>query len=873
MVDVPQENVEYYCFVNKNGGEGQPYKWDIAQFTLTNRLIPLSVTATERGMDSARVRMLRESRDSGTGAFVAEWGPTAIGRDIIISSENPFTDSSIIFMGYIAEIARENLPDLDSIGMLNCRGLGHQMDEGLLSGFHAVDSASGASYVIDTPPTFNLQDAGGAVIGNKLTDSNGIKCFATIPSLCSSTVFFSRLEILNHVLRYCKNTGLPTITLSIPSNISTYLSDTAKPEVFDLSNVTLAGAIDLLIPPTQGLGWVIEPNGGGIYLRIFSKMDDKIAGYSSDFPVQAAEDISIDDAESGLRCVSFVASEQAGDLYDSVEVIGNNCMVGVTVSKLDGNLDQGWTAGQQTKYRVGSSDIGSGYSDKTTQGKIELNEQTREQAELSNVFRLFNVTQTAAQPTRSATPGTGPGALKLVPEINYSGGYGAASVNNSVGRCPYLPLTRFARELPWFVGVPSSGVDSRTDEEKARGELMKPRVFIYDPSAPTTAYVNLPECQDILVPMKKRGMPTVTPDDKTLGMRVEFSPPELLAKADWDDGTDGIGRVFPLSGDPFGKVINWRKMCLTAAIPSDQKVSFKVMRNGVADGEERRKLIINDDTLHCQVMLAGSIIGCKKDGTPDRVAADVFIRDDFKVAEKQARLNAAFLFRPRTAVTFSLACPSEKPAWAKIGKMLGGITQVAESEDSSISANVADAYTTINAIEYDLSYDAPRLTVSTAVAAVSFGPSKGGPVSNSLGGTIAQAVAGNQRDSVDNKSLTKKVPVHVGGGTAEIVEFNVVEVTGGNTLDTGEVGINTYAGTLPSVPSAYDPNVTSTFINGIGRGRLYVNGNLIAGYVLIVNDNRGSFYNALLQGDVKYAGGPVTIPVTGGGSVQAYTAA
>jgi len=193
MVEVPQENTRYYCFVNKNGGDGQAYSWDISQFVLTDRLIPLAVTATERGMDTARVRMLRESRDSGNGRFVAEWGPTAVGRDIIISSADPFTDSSIIFMGYISEIARENLPDLDSIGTLVCKGLGHQMDEGLLSGFHAVEEEDLDSYEIDTPPTFNLQQNGGAVIGNKLIDSNGVQCFAALPSSCSDTDFFSRL--------------------------------------------------------------------------------------------------------------------------------------------------------------------------------------------------------------------------------------------------------------------------------------------------------------------------------------------------------------------------------------------------------------------------------------------------------------------------------------------------------------------------------------------------------------------------------------------------------------------------------------------------------------------------------------------------------
>jgi hypothetical protein len=108
--------------------------------------------------------------------------------------------------------------------------------------------------------------------------------------------------------------------------------------------------------------------------------------------------------------------------------------------------------------------------------------------------------------------------------------------------------------------------------------------------------------------------------------------------------------------------------------------------------------------------------------------------------------------------------------------------------------------------------------------------------------------------------------------TSALVKYNTVAIDQGNTLDTGQTGINYYSGTKDSLPSAYDPNVTSTFVDGIGRGTLYVNGVAQTGYVLVVNDNTGSFQNALVSGDVIYAGGPVSVSVSGGGTVQCYTA-
>lgn len=103
-----------------------------------------------------------------------------------------------------------------------------------------------------------------------------------------------------------------------------------------------------------------------------------------------------------------------------------------------------------------------------------------------------------------------------------------------------------------------------------------------------------------------------------------------------------------------------------------------------------------------------------------------------------------------------------------------------------------------------------------------------------------------------------------------------IAIAGGNTLATGQDGIKFSSSTIASVPSAYDPTVTSTFIDGIGRGTYYVNG-VSQGYVLVVNDGRsGSLVNFDLLGGTDYDVGDVattvSIDVSGGGgtTVTAY---
>ncbi len=99
-------------------------------------------------------------------------------------------------------------------------------------------------------------------------------------------------------------------------------------------------------------------------------------------------------------------------------------------------------------------------------------------------------------------------------------------------------------------------------------------------------------------------------------------------------------------------------------------------------------------------------------------------------------------------------------------------------------------------------------------------------------------------------------------------------VTGGNTLDDGvTLGIKRSLSLISSVPSAYNPDVDTTFIDGIGRGQMVVDNVTQSGFVLIVNDTRSGIPAALVSTDRCMSYGAVGIPVSGdpnGATVTCY---
>jgi hypothetical protein len=94
-----------------------------------------------------------------------------------------------------------------------------------------------------------------------------------------------------------------------------------------------------------------------------------------------------------------------------------------------------------------------------------------------------------------------------------------------------------------------------------------------------------------------------------------------------------------------------------------------------------------------------------------------------------------------------------------------------------------------------------------------------------------------ERECAELRQRNAVAPIQLkaAGGVAD--EYRIVIIQG-NTLATGQDGINFSASPITDVPTAYDPDTPGTAIDGIGWGELFKNGSS-QGYVLVCNDGSG----------------------------------
>jgi hypothetical protein len=89
----------------------------------------------------------------------------------------------------------------------------------------------------------------------------------------------------------------------------------------------------------------------------------------------------------------------------------------------------------------------------------------------------------------------------------------------------------------------------------------------------------------------------------------------------------------------------------------------------------------------------------------------------------------------------------------------------------------------------------------------------------------------------------------------------------GNTLATGQLGIKFSSSPISNVPSAYDPTVDTSFIDGIGRGTLYSDG-VSLGLVLVMNATSLTGTVSSINFDLLGGSDPdVCSPITGTSSL------
>ncbi len=107
-------------------------------------------------------------------------------------------------------------------------------------------------------------------------------------------------------------------------------------------------------------------------------------------------------------------------------------------------------------------------------------------------------------------------------------------------------------------------------------------------------------------------------------------------------------------------------------------------------------------------------------------------------------------------------------------------------------------------------------------------------------------------------------PIKPPKGSGAAPSLRVITIIGGNTLGTGQTGIKYSSSAITDVGSSYNPDVDTSFSDGIGRGTLSIDGVIQSSKVLVCNDSTGAAITfALLASDVVVTAATKTVTVGG----------
>ncbi len=855
-----------------NGRDGYTFQWSL-KFVECKRLIPVSSTESAGGMGNASFTLLRKEREENGVAQTDDAlnSQVVVGAYICITlgmgdTFDPSEDglAKVRYWGWLSSIDYAQVAGTsDQRGTASASGLGSLLDGCQITGWQKI-ADGGYPAPINSPPTANISIQEGDVIGNAVIlssgDDTGRTVFARFPEECgkSASNYWSRMSLLRHITRFCHAGNIPAINIDIDSALNTFLADTTTPEVFDLRDMTLKGALDALLPRSRGIGWSLLPEADGEWtVSVYTHDED------GTFVGEAAANPGIDIVASDYTPMDIQYTESALDNYEQVVIEGEPIVVAGTVSFNDNNLITGWSSDQSDAYLVGASASGD-YDDLDDDKKrAQANDNIRESPSLEGVFSRYLLKQDASgNLLRNVPAATGSGeSFAFVPDVSWNLNgttheyYLLCSDASTSSRAPYFPTARVLRQIPWPVGIANDGTDFRDFEAISRPQYLKPGAFRYllspGDSDESVQWLNLQilSTDDV---GKKRGVPDIRPDDRAAGLIVKYSPKEIMAKGHWADdaGISPIEADGDDTPDSSIRSFNYQNLVLTVAVESDQKVRVSRFRDDVASEFAIRKtLVLKSDKLKCWLVGTGTILGIDINGDPDAVIVSsgkdipcdnsqrFFVtRNDFPTAQRLLDMVCSFVFRKRRTMAMTIPLSVSRPTWAVIGHMLDRIEEKAADPTTKAPSINVECKSVVESISYKWDLGSPSYTVTTTMPDVSGLMSHSG-LTQSGGGSVSAGIAGNAgtigqrvqsmareitRIRQDTQDLPLIAPRTVGASPNTAIPIN--NIVGGSVLNASVTpninGIKYDAGTsittVPNVNAAV-PSI-GTFAVGLGRG-------------------------------------------------------
>lgn len=601
----------------------------------------------------------------------------------------PQTAAHIKWWGFISSVELEHdINDNQFTGNIAALEVGHLFDRVYLGGWRDQ-----YSNIYDSPPVFNPQ-FGSYLIGNYIAeggipDSGVFNANTdTMPrtqngrwtsdinneGIDTAQGAWTRLRILKHMFEYALPTGFmggdTTVTISVSDSLDPAVTEILadpRPESFDLSDVTLGGAIDLLIPESRCLGWFIRIiSDQELIIEPYSKSTVTIqqqlpGGGTFNSIVRSAFTENVDVTALPVKRNS-TSWEDTGDKVDKVIVEGSRIVCCGTAEAPDFNTDF-FTLyhaaipldGRGQNILTGPIDdtvppILTSYALGLSNTLADINDNVRNGSRFADVYKKFKIRRLNGVYVRTENPGD-----TLIddtewkawcPRLSWDGTEVTFDDTVSETVTHASPNPTEALILNWIPFGAGYYVDNDgniqyyqpTDDSNVDQEWLKPIVYeLRDPVQVTTddGTVSVDIYLDRVSPPTGFPQPRLQFGLPDAAFRMEYPQAHLIARQDWayyqSEANVGPTNTDPTLDSTVGAG-DWRKFVATLAMESGQRVQVakydpailgaiadaNVEANIdqldehtrlVADRRSTRVLRVRDESLSAYVINKGTILG------------------------------------------------------------------------------------------------------------------------------------------------------------------------------------------------------------------------------------------------------------------------
>jgi hypothetical protein len=388
-----------------------------------------------------------------------------------------------------------------------------------------------------------------------------------------------------------------------------------------------------LVDRRRGMGFVpVVNNDDTVTLQVFTVLGTAVALTGITIPANPnTTNINVDQRIEVLDCRIITSNSVR---YDKVFIRGARMLSCFTVSQADGTLQTDWVAGFKTAYDAAAGSI-SGYGSLSNVDQQELNDRIRKDDIYKSVYTRQRLPRSW---NGQAGNGVGGSMTNVVPVCDESG---AITFPSSP---PYMPLDKkFEKALPFEEDVDYSGSVPAPDTEPT---YRKPFACVQDETDPThTATNGWHFCHDPGEALKEEGADADLEIHPTgTALSIKASPPHIYGLGSFNPATAALSAYDP--------VLKLGYTLATVAMYTDNTLLASALRSGVSSPITVKSLRLTD--AEYWTVAAGTVIGLNPDGTLQRVAGQLTLRDDRARMWEACAIALAWFGQERRVVVLTL---------------------------------------------------------------------------------------------------------------------------------------------------------------------------------------------------------------------------